>query len=77
MFKSLSLLGLAGLAASTSLLERGNFDVGHLSSSPPPHNFGQQNYGGYNGFQIQNVNDVNILQFALMLEVQTLSADRD
>jgi hypothetical protein len=68
-FKILSTLGLAGLAVSAPLLERSQYNVGHLSHNPPPKGFGQGQYGSYQGFQVKNVNDVNILQFALMLEV--------
>jgi len=68
-FKILLSLGLAGLAASAPLLERGHHDVGQLSHNPPRHGYGEGKFGSYHGFQVQNVDDVNILQFALMLEV--------
>ena len=71
-FKILLSLGLAGLAASAPLLERGHYDIGKLSHNAPPHGFGEGRYGSYHGFQVQNVDDVNILQFALMLEVDRL-----
>jgi len=68
-FKILSSLGLAGLAACAPLLGRGHHGIGHLSHNAPRHGFGEGKFGSYHGFQVQNVDDVNILQFALMLEV--------
>ena len=63
-----SLLGLAGLAVSSPITKRG-FNIGKLSPSPPPNNFGVGQFGSFNQFSLGQVSDVDILQFALMLEV--------
>lgn len=65
--KGISFLGLAGLAASAPLAKR-TFDVGSLSTSPPSGELGVGQFGQMGQVNLQ-VNDVNILQFALMLEV--------
>jgi hypothetical protein len=65
--KGLSFLGLAGLAASAPLAKR-TFNVGTLSTSPPSGELGVAQFGQMSQVNLQ-VNDVNILQFALMLEV--------
>lgn len=61
-------LGLASLAVSVPLTKRDHYDCGQLSQQPPPSGKGQGNFGDYSNFNLQ-VNDINILQFALMLEV--------
>ena len=67
LVKLTSFLGLASLAVSAPLTKRGHFNCGQLSEQPPSrHNVGK--YGDFNNFKLQ-VSDVNILQFALMLEV--------
>jgi hypothetical protein len=68
LVKLFSLFGLAGLAISAPISKR-HFDCGQLSSQRPSHNYGVGNYGSFNNFQLGSVNDVDILQFALMLEV--------
>ena len=68
LLKWSTLLGLAGLAVSAPVSKRG-FDRGHLSKTPPSSGFGIGQYGSFSSFSPQ-VSDVNILQFALMLEVE-------
>lgn len=72
-FSSLKLgfFGLVGLAASAPTSKRG-FYMSKPSQSPPPSNFGVGSYGSFNQFSLSQVNDVDILQFALMLEVSHL-----
>ena len=68
LVKLCSFFGLAGLAIAAPISKR-HFDVGHLSSQPPPQNYGIGSWGSFSNFQLGSVNDVDILQFALMLEV--------
>jgi hypothetical protein len=68
LVKLFSFFGLAGLAIASPISKR-HYDVGKLSSQPPPKNYGVGNWGSFNNFQLGSVNDVDILQFALMLEV--------
>ena len=68
ILKGISFLGLAGLAASAPLAKR-TFDIGTLSTSPPSGELGVGQFGQIGQVNLQ-VNDVNILQFALMLEVR-------
>jgi hypothetical protein len=63
-----SFLGFAGLAASAPLAKR-SFNLGSLSTTPPPSELGVGQFGSMGSVNLQ-VNDVNILQFALMLEVR-------
>jgi hypothetical protein len=66
----LALVGFAFCAPlSHELGKRDNFNVGQLSSTPPSPGFGVGQFGSFNNLQLL-VNDVNILQFALMLEVK-------
>ena len=67
ILKGFSFLGLTGLAAAAPLAKR-TFDVGSLSTSPPSGELGVGQFGQMGSVNLQ-VNDVNILQFALMLEV--------
>lgn len=62
-----SFFGLAGLAASAPLAKR-DFSLGSLSTSAPSSELGVGQFGSLNSVNLQ-VTDVNILQFALMLEV--------
>jgi hypothetical protein len=64
-------LFLLGSTYSTPISKR-HFNAGKLSSNPPSKGFGQAQYGEFNNFNPQ-INDVNILQFALMLEVNILA----
>ena len=67
LFK-LSLFFCAASLASAIPIARRHFNIGSLSSSPPPRRYGIGQYGSFSGLNLQ-VNDINILQFALMLEV--------
>jgi hypothetical protein len=64
------LLESAFCAPVSKLLgKRDNYPIGQLSTTPPTPGYGLAHYGDFNNVQLQ-VNDVNILQFALMLEVR-------
>lgn len=64
-----SILSLASVAFSSPVFRRGqHHDCGQLSKSRPSKGYGQAKFGDYSNFAVQS-NDVNILQFALMLEV--------
>ena len=73
ILKISSILALIGSAlcapVSTSPVNKRGYNIGQLSQTPPPPGFGVGQYGSFNNVQLQ-VNDVNILQFALMLEVR-------
>ena len=74
LLKWSSFLGLAGLAASAPLAKR-TFNLPSLSSTPPTSGLGVGQFGSMGSVNLQ-VNDVNILQFALMLEVIPLLEER-
>lgn len=65
-----SLLSVVSLVISSPVSKR-SFDIGSLSSTPPQQGLGVGQFGSYKSLNLQ-VNDVNILQFALMLEVRSL-----
>lgn len=72
ILKWASIIGLAGLAASAPLAKRtSGFNLPSLSSTPPSSGLGVGQFGSMGSINLQ-VNDVNILQFALMLEVSLL-----
>jgi hypothetical protein len=62
-------LAIAAPLNVAPLAKRQNFDIGQLSQSPPSPGFGVGQYGSLSDVKLV-VNDVNILQFALMLEVR-------
>jgi hypothetical protein len=67
IFKWFSFVSFLGFTLSAPVSKR-SFDVGSLSATPPPQGMGVGQFGSMQGLNLQ-VNDVNILQFALMLEV--------
>jgi len=65
-------LTLAAPVSHAPITKREEFNIGSLSPTPPNKGFGVGEFGSFNNLKLQ-VNDVNILQFALMLEIsQTL-----
>jgi hypothetical protein len=67
ILKWFSFVSFLGFTLSAPVSKRG-FDVGSLSTTPPQQGMGVGQFGSLSALKLQ-VNDVNILQFALMLEV--------
>jgi hypothetical protein len=67
LLKLVTVLGLASLAVSIPLTKRDHHDCGDLSDKRPSRSAGK--FGDYKDFKLKGANDINILQFALMLEV--------
>jgi hypothetical protein len=72
ILKWFSFVSFLGFTLSAPVSKR-SFDVGSLSATPPQQGLGVGQFGSLSGLNLQ-VNDVNILQFALMLEVCTITS---